>query len=138
MPESTFDVESYTVLTSHSQGGVSFRNVGLSSTALAHGIRIRASVYFLENKPATLGVVYNVDQPNFNGHSVYAYCWKPDYDDFYDLVRSESPLRFRYAYEGAAFDPGKPTRELYFVQLFTGMPEPPGEGPEDVSPAGLP
>ena len=136
MPENTFEVESYTVLTSLSPNGSSFRTIGLTSTALFHGIRNRAAVYFFDTQPTgnAIGVVTNVDQPNYNGHSVYAYCWKPDYDDFYDIVRSEKPLKFRYWYDGQSPDPAQPRRNLSFIQLFTGLPEPPGEGPEDVSP----
>jgi hypothetical protein len=136
MPEGTFEVESYTVLTSHSANGASFRTIALTSTAIAHGIRNFARTYFLDNKLAVVGIATNVDQPNLLGHSVYAYCWKPDYDDFYDLLRSEKPIKFRYAFDGGAYDPSTPTRSLHFVQLFTGMPEPPGEGPEDFSPTG--
>ena len=75
MPEATFEVESYTVLTSHHPGGASYRHLGLTSTVLAHDIRTRASIFFFDKKPAELGMVHNVDQPNNMGHSVYAHCW---------------------------------------------------------------
>jgi hypothetical protein len=134
MPSLTFDVESYTVLTT--QVGTTaigaWRHLGLTSTALTHGIRNRASIFFFQNPSTTLGVVVNVDQPNFNGLTVYAYCLKPDYDDWYDILRNEQPLKFYCAYTGSEFDPGQPARELYSVELYTGQPEPPGEGPEEV------
>lgn len=133
MPSFTFDVESYTVLTTQS-GTASmgaWRNISLTSTALAHGIRSRASIYFFEST-GTLGVVTNVDQPNFNGLTVYAYCLKADYDDWYDILRNEQPLKFSCAYAGPDYDPNQPTRQLWNLQLYTGLPEPPGEGSEDV------
>lgn len=134
MPSTTFDVESYTVLTT--QMGITssgaWRNLYLTSTALAHGIRTRASVYFFENQPGTLGVVTNVDQPNYNGQTAYAYCRKGDFADWYDLLRNEQPLKCTYGYAGPDFDPSQPARNLYSIQLYTGSQEPPGEGPEDL------
>jgi hypothetical protein len=134
LPTITFDVESYTVLTiqSGTTSGGAWRNLSLTSTALTHGIRTRASVFFFENQPATLGLVYNVDQPNYNGQTAYAYCRKDDYADWYDLLRNEQPLKCTYAYAGADFDPSQPARELRWIQLYTGSQEPPGEGPEDL------
>jgi hypothetical protein len=52
--------------------------------------------------------------------------------DWYDLLRNERPLKFSCAYAGPEYDPNKPSRELSWVQLYTGLQEPPGEGPEDV------
>jgi hypothetical protein len=132
MPTLTFDVESYSVITTQTGTGTggAWRMLSLTSAALAHGIRNRASVYFFEAGSTTLGVVTNVDQPNFQGLSVYAYCRKADYHDWYDLLRNEAPLKFSAGYEGPDFDPSKPSRPLYWVQLYTGQPEPPGEGAE--------
>ena len=134
MPSLTFDVESYTVHTMQTGTTATgaWRNLRLTSTALTHGIRNRASIFFFQNPSTTLGVVFNVDQPNFNGLSVYAYCLKPDYDDWYDILRNEQPLKFSCGYGGPDFDPGQPARELSNVELYTGEPEPPGEGPEEV------
>jgi hypothetical protein len=134
MPSLIFDVESYTVVTTQvgNTATGSWRNLSLTSTALTHGIRNRASVFFFQNPTTTLGVVLNVDQPNFNGLSVYAYCLKADYDDWYDILRNEQPLKFSCAYAGPDFDPGQPARELFWVQLYTGQQEPPGEGAEEV------
>jgi hypothetical protein len=135
MPVLMFDVESYTVLTTQSgtTPGGAWRNLSLTSTALAHGIRNRASIYFFANPPTgSLGVVVNVDQPNFNGLTAYAYCRKADFADWYDMLRNERPLRFVCAYEGPDYDPNRPARELWWVELLTGQQEPPGEGPEDV------
>jgi hypothetical protein len=134
MPILTFDVESYTVLTTQSgtTSSGAWRHISLTSTVLAHGIRNRASVYFFENLTGALGVVYNVDQPNFDGQTAYAYCRRADFGDWYDMLRNEQPLKFTYAYAGPDYDPNQPTRELWWVQLYTGLQEPPGEGPEDV------
>lgn len=78
MPSISFDIESYTVQTIQSgntaNGG--WRHLGLTSPALSHGIRIRASIFFFATPSSTLGVVTNVDQPNFNGIDAYAYCLK--------------------------------------------------------------
>jgi hypothetical protein len=134
MPTMTFEVESYTVLTT--QSGISsagaWRNISLTSPDLSHGIRNRASVFFFENPTGTLGVVNNVDQPNFNGLTAYAYCRKADFVDWYDMLRNEKPLKFTCAYAGPDFDPNQPSRELWWVQLYTGTQEPPGEGAEAV------
>jgi hypothetical protein len=133
MPVLTFDVESYTVLTTQSgtSSAGAWRNLALTSTALAHGIRNRASIYFFENPSGTLGVVTNVDQPNYNGLNAYAYSRRADFADWYDMIRNERPMKFSCGYEGPDFDPSKPSRALYWVQLYTGLQEPPGEGPEE-------
>jgi hypothetical protein len=134
MPILTFDVDSYTVLTTQTgtTSGGAWRHLSLTSTALAHNIRNRAGVFFFENPSSSLGVVVNVDQPNFNGLTAYAYCRKADFPDWYDLLRNERPLRFTCAYAGPDYDPNQSSRELFWVQLYTGQQEPPGEGPEEV------
>jgi hypothetical protein len=134
VPILTFDVESYTVLTTQSGNAANgaWRHLALTSPDLSHGIRNRASVYFFSGGSASLGVVYNVDQPNFNGLTAYAYCHKADFGEWYDMVRNERPLKCVYAYAGPDYDPNQPTRELYWIQMFTGTQEPPGEGPEEV------
>ncbi len=131
MPLMTFDIETYTVLSSQSgtTSGGSWRVITLSSTALAHGIRSHASIYFFE-APGSTGVVTNVDQPNANGLTAYAYGRKEDFTVWYDMLRNESPMKFACAFEGAQFDPSRPSRPIYWFQLFTGQEEPPGEGPE--------
>jgi hypothetical protein len=134
MPSGMFDIESYTLLTT--QNGVSssgaFRLVGLTGPALAHGIRTYASIYFFENPGSVLGIVNNVDQPNFNGRRAFAYLRKADFADWYDILRNEKPLKCYYSYAGADFDPNESVRSLLSISLSTGEPEPPGEGPEEV------
>lgn len=134
MPTRTFDVETYTVSTvqSGTTSSGAWRTLTLTSTALAHNIRNRATVFFFDNGSTTLGVVTNVDQPNFNGQSAYAYCRKADFADWYDLLRNEKPLKFTYSYAGPDFDPNQSARDLQWVQMYTGEQEPPGEGPEEV------
>jgi hypothetical protein len=134
MPVLTFDVESYTVLATQSgtTAAGAWRMLSLTSTALGHGIRNHASIYFFENPPGILGIVTNVDQPNFNGLTAYAYCRKADFADWYDMLRNEQPITFQCGYAGPDYDPNTPSRPLSSVQLYTGLPEPPGEGPEDV------
>jgi hypothetical protein len=110
----------------------SWRFLGLTSPALAHGIRTFAGVYFFESQVTTSGVITNVDQPNFNGQRAYASCRLFDFAQWYDILRNERPLRCVYAYDGPEFDPSQPTRSLYWIQLTTAEPEPPGEGPEAV------
>lgn len=136
MPSTTFTVETYTVVTSQSgtASSGSWRVLTLTSPDLAHGIRNRASVYFFETPPAP-GTVTNVDQPNLNGLSIYAYARKEDFTTWYDLLRNEKPMSFVCAYDGPNFDPSQPTRSLYWFQLFTGQQEPPGEGPEGAATA---
>lgn len=132
-----FDVESYTVAAI--QRGLepsgAYRKVTLTSPALAHGIRNRASIYFFHTSDShqTMGVVSNVDQLNYDGHLVFAYLWKDDFADWYDILRNEQPLKFRYFYEGeGSYDPDQPRRSLKRVWLYTGLPEPPGEGEDDL------
>jgi hypothetical protein len=140
MPIVTFDVESYTVSAHEQMQSTtgSYRTLALVSTALAHGIRTRATIFFFDTASATSGVVTNVDQPNFEGQRAYAYCRKPDFPGWYDLLRNEQPLKCTYAYDGAAFDANTPSRSLYWIQLYTGVAEPPGEGPEEVQNLMLP
>lgn len=140
MPVRSFDVESYYVGTHEQMSSTtgSWRYVTLTSTPLAHGIRTYATVYFFDSPSATSGVVTNVDQPNFNGQRAYAYCRKPNFAEWYDLLRNESPLRVSFGYDGPEFDANVPTRRLYWITLVTGQPEPPGEGPEGVQAASLP
>jgi len=140
LPILTFTVESYTVLTTQTGVGAggAWRHLLLTSPNLSHGIRNRASIYFFESGPTTLGIVYNVDQPNFNGLTAYAYCRKPDFAEWYDMLRNEAPLTCTFAYAGPDYDPNQSTRELWWIQLYTGQQEPPGEGPEDVQQAVFP
>jgi hypothetical protein len=134
VPVVTFDVESYTVLATQSGNTTSgaWRHIGLRSPDLSHGIRHRASIFFFESGSGTLGVVTNVDQPNFDGLTAYAYFRKPDFAEWYDILRNERPLKCTFAYAGPENDPNQPRRELSWIQLYTGQQEPPGEGPEDV------
>ncbi len=131
MPTLTFDIDTYTVLTSQSgtTSPGSWRTITLTSTALAHGIRSRATVYFFD-APGSPGVITNVDQPNANGLTAYAYGRKEDFAVWYDMLRNESPMKFTCGFDGPAFDPAQATRNVYWFQLHTGQQEPPGEGPE--------
>ena len=134
MPSASFEVESYTVLTTQSGATAAgaWRHLSLTSPDLSHGIRIRVSIYFFPNGSSTLGVVTNVDQPNFNGLSAYAYCHKADFAEWYDMLRNERPLRCLFGYAGPEYDPNQPSRTLHWIQLMTGTQEPPGEGAEEV------
>jgi hypothetical protein len=111
----------------------SWRDIGLVSPDLAHGIRHQAFVRLFEGGARELGVVTNVDQLNYDGHSIYAFGRKEDFPVWYDMLRNEAPVRFRYEYEGEENDPNRPVRRLRNIVLFTGLPEPPGEGPEEVA-----
>ena len=51
---------------------------------------------------------------------------------WYDILRNEAPLNLQYSYEDGGFDQDQPTRQLTEIKLFTGLQEPPGEGPEDL------
>ena len=133
----SFEIETYTVLvgrdTAPSSGG-GFRIVTLTSVAAFHGIRHHAKLVFSgDPAPDNLGAVTNVDQPNFNGQSVWAGLHVSEYADIYDVLRSEKPVRLIYYYAPAVFDPQTPRRRLVRVRIGTGE-EPPGEGPEDLSP----
>lgn len=135
MPVLTFEIETYTlsaVQAGSTAASGAYRVLGLTSTALSHGIRDRATIYFLDSPGAGLGSVFNVDQPNFNGRSAIAYCRKAEFAELYDFLRNERPVRFSCYYDGPEFDPSKPSRSIFNWQLYTGQPEPPGEGPEGV------
>jgi hypothetical protein len=130
-----FEVESYMVATGQADPDPAraWRRITLTSPALAHGIRSSASIFFSDRRLTRLGVVVNVDQLNFEGHRVFARLAKDDFADWYDILRNEQPLRFRYGYDGeGSIDPSQSTRELFTVRLYTGLPEPPGEGEDDV------
>jgi hypothetical protein len=135
-----FDIKEYTVLCSQTSAPSvvnSYRALTLTSVALFHNIRNRATLYFFEPPPENLGLVTNVDQPNLNGHQIYAFLRKSDYAEVYDVLRSEKPVRLTYFYSPSEFNAQQSTRTLLSVQVGTGD-EPPGEGPEDVSPVELP
>jgi hypothetical protein len=127
-----FEIEQYTVLATQQGTSPSWRSLALESKPLAHNIRHHAVLYFFEATLTTLGSVTNVDQANFNGHTIYAFLRKSDFAEIYDVLRSEKPVRLYYHYP-TGFDPQRPTRPLEAIQIGTGA-EPPGEGPEDVSP----
>ncbi len=131
MPTMSFDIDTYTVLSSQSgtTSAGSWRTITLTSTALAHGIRSRATIYFFETPPSS-GVITNVDQPNANGLTAYAYGRKEDFPVWYDMLRNEAPMKFTCAFDGPAFDPAQATRNIYWFKLYTGQQEPPGEGAE--------
>ena len=136
MPSRDFEVESYTVNVnqwSPLTPSQATRFINLTSPNLGHGIRHQAVVHFFAPaQQSMIGLVYNVDQPNFQGHQIYPYCWKADFADWYDILRNERPLRFSYIYDGPEFNPNQGTSNLVLVQLYTGLPEPLGEGPESL------
>ena len=71
MASATFDVESYTVGILH--GGDQHPG-GLSSSLVRRWRTVYGrvpSVHFYDDDPERLGFVTNVDQLNFNGHSIY-------------------------------------------------------------------
>jgi hypothetical protein len=130
-----FEVESYMVATQQSGPDLAraARRITLTSPALTHGIRPSASIFFSDIPRTRLGFVVNVDQLNFQGHRVLARLAKDDFADWYDILRNEQPLRFLYRYDGeGSIDPSQSRRELFRVRLYTGLPEPPGEGEDDV------
>ncbi len=135
-----FQIESYTVSASLGRSGVgttlSERVLRFTSVSYAHCIRNHAVAWFLSNPGAGfLGQVYNVDQPNFSGHTIYGFASLPEFAEWYDIVRSEKPLTYIYGYDGeGTFDSAHPTRQLNYFQITTGSAEPIGEGPADVSP----
>ncbi|MFC7738281.1 hypothetical protein ACFQX4_21210 [Roseomonas sp. GCM10028921] len=90
------------------------------------------TIYFSGGTVFPGGIVNNVDQPNYEGHTVTAWWGLSDFATWYDILRNEQPLKFRYSFEGSDFDPKQPQRLLQEMELFTGSPEPPGEGPEDL------
>jgi hypothetical protein len=128
-----FEIEAYTVAVTQRGVNPAERRVTLTSVALDHGIRNRASLYFTEQPVSSrLGWVSNVDQPNFNGLAFFAYLRKSDYADIYDVLRNERPVRFYYYYDPPGFNPAAPMIDLTVLWIHTG-PEPLGEGPVDVS-----
>jgi hypothetical protein len=130
----SFDVESYTVVLTQIGNEVpgAWRSLTLTSPETPHSGRHHASIFFFSDlSPGMFGRVSNVDQLNFQGHEVRVFLLKADFAAWYDVLRNERPLKFDYAYDDR-HDPSRPTRELFWVQLHTGRPEPPGEGPEDL------
>jgi hypothetical protein len=124
-----FQIEDYRVNAWRGQGS-SVRLIQITSVALAHGIRHRAAIYFVDSPPATLGFVSNVDQPNFNGYYAVANWHKSDFAEIYDVLRSELPVSFLFFYTPPGYDPNDPNRDLTFTWFYTGD-EPVGEGPAE-------
>ncbi len=89
-------------------------------------------VHFMSTEASKLGIVTNVDQPNFDGLTAHAFCHKADFGEWYDIVRNEHPLTCTFSYAGPEYDPNQPTRDLFTIQVHTGTQEPPGEGPEEI------
>jgi hypothetical protein len=116
VPFVTFEVESYTVLTRQhgTQSSGAWRNLSLTSPS-------------------------NSQRQSGPGNSAGQRCRRPracsrkaDFGEWYDMLRNERPLTCGFAYAGPDYDPSQPTRELWWIELYTGLPEPPGEGPEEV------
>ena len=128
MPQRAFEIESYSVAAAEPMGSTSgsFRKLSLASPALTHGIRTLAEIYFMEAVRRVSGAVTNVDQLNYDGQRVTAFCRLRDFGQWYDILRNERPLNCAYAYEGAEFDTNDPDRRLNWIQLTTSQPEPPG------------
>ena len=90
-------------------------------------------ISFLESPPTNLGWVTNVDQPNFRGYFLSTEWYKSDFAQFYDVLRSERPIYFAFAYTPSMYDPNDPTRDLT-INWFYIDPEPLGEGPAEMLP----
>ena len=133
MPGGDFELDSYSVGTSQYTGS-SYRTLRLTSVTQYHGITPEATMFFGTWAPGmAFGWVLNVNVLAYVGHSIFTYLPLGEYRDIYDLVRSEKPLRFNYFYEEPP-DPSTHIARLTQAQVYTGLPEPPGEGPRDVSP----
>jgi hypothetical protein len=63
---------------------------------------------------------------------------KGEFSVWHDILRNEKPLNCTVSFSGPDFDPSQPVRTLYWMQLNTGMEEPPGEGPEGLKLMRLP
>jgi hypothetical protein len=111
---------------------MSCSTVQAASLSGPNGLGNRAYVYFGEVPTNILGVVTNVDQPNFDGLTAYAFLRRPDFAEWYDILRNEKPLSCFSSYAGPEYAPNQPNRVLNRIELYTGQPEPPGEGAEEV------
>lgn len=134
MPQ--FEIKDYAVNTARTQGPSGPQPVlwvRISSGLLAGDIRHQANLNFRESPPTNLGWVTNVDQPNFRGYFLSTEWSKSDFAQFYDVLRSERPLYFSFAYTPSGYNPADPTRDLTISWLYTG-PEPLGEGPAEMLP----
>lgn len=129
----SFEIESYSVTVSDSRAPSidqsRRRVIDLTGRVLAHGIQTRATLYFLTFTPSSdyIGGVFTSDY--------YRYTllgWLPigEYDEFYDVLRSEKPVYCRYSTQ--TDDPFNPLTApagsgVRSIALNTGA-EPVGEG----------
>jgi hypothetical protein len=125
-----FDVKSYSVTINHGNPKTSERVLLLDSGDLSHGIRALAYLNFVES-PKALGTI-ELHELTYIGPRISCYFQAGEFEEIYDLLRSERPVTFGYAW--ATEGPGGTgdTRNLVGVQLKTGA-EPLGEGPVDPS-----
>lgn len=130
----SFDVESYQVSIGAGSNDSFHPRLFLVSPDLSHGIRVRFYLFF-ESVPATysaengIGIGANVGAANFNGPTFWGYMSPSAFDDVYDLVRNESPIKVNYFYR--QFPNAAPTTKLLTSVTVGTMDELPGEGSPD-------
>ena len=127
MPQ--FEIKDYAVHTARTQGPSGPQPIlwiQTTSGLLPNNIRHQANIFFRDSPPTNLGWVTNVDQPNFRGYYVSTEWHKSDFAQFYDVLRSERPIYFAFAYTPSGYDPTDPTRDLTISWFYTGPEMLPG------------
>jgi hypothetical protein len=121
-----FQIERYTVRVARNPS-VPFTALSLSSSILTHGIQHTASLYFFPTYPALSGWARNVGGLNFDGIDILAQIPFDDFERFYQVLQTETPVWLVYHYGSS----DTTTKPLTFVSIDSGE-EPPGEGLADI------
>lgn len=136
MISSGFRIDSYTVSISNSRApGLApnrRRVINLTSEVLTHSIQTTATLYFLTSHPSS-EFVGGIVTSNYYQFTLFGWLPIGEYDEIYDVLRSEKPVYCRYgAQTDDAFNPiTTPTGSgVRYIDIRTGE-EPVGEGPSD-------
>ncbi len=131
----SFEVETYTVSITASSSDSAQPRMLLVSPDLAHGIRNRANLIFEPTPQGFIdnnsnGYATNVGGANFDGITIVAWMSSGVFDDVYDLIRNESPVRVVFHYKDIPGNPSSTTKYLTSIRVGTEA-EVPGEGDGD-------
>ncbi len=130
-----FDVETYTVSVATSTGDTAQPRLVMTSPDLTHGIRHRLTILF-ESTPKTfrdekaVGYATNVGGANYDGINVLCWMSPSMFDEVYDMVRNESPIKVVFSHKDLPKAPTSTTKFVRHLRVGTDD-EVPGEGGAD-------
>jgi hypothetical protein len=130
-----FEVQSYTVSVGSRANDSTERALVLDSIVYTHAIRHKASLVFETVPPGIkdlggVGYVTNVGALNYNGHTIGGWLNPGLFDEVYDVVRNEKPIKLRYSYKDWPDAETSTTKLLTRIVVSTDD-EIPGEGGDD-------